>query len=156
MNKLVRTGVVGVGAMGQHHARIWAAMPGSQLMGVADPSIERARDIAARHDVPAYADYHDLLDQVDAISLAAPTTLHREIALDCLAQGVHLLVEKPLAATSSEAQAIVQAAQQAKVVLQVGHVERFNPTFTELTNVLSSRRVVDGRSPAQPLCHPGV
>jgi len=142
MNKLVRTGVVGVGAMGQHHARVWAAMPGSQLMGVADPSIERAREIAARHDVPAYADYHDLLDQVDAVSLAAPTTLHREIALDCLAQGVHLLVEKPLAATSSEAQAIVQAAQQADVVLQVGHVERFNPTFTELTNVLSGRRVV--------------
>ena len=56
MNKLVRTGVVGVGTMGQHHARIWAAMPGSQLMGVADPNVERAREIAARHEVPAYAD----------------------------------------------------------------------------------------------------
>ncbi len=61
MNRLIRTGVVGVGTIGQHHARIWAAMPGSHLMGVADPNVERAREIAARHDVPAYADYHDLL-----------------------------------------------------------------------------------------------
>ena len=142
MNKLVRTGVVGVGAMGQHHARIWATMPGSQLVGVADPNAERAREIAARHDVPAYTDYHDLLGRVDAVSLAAPTTLHHGIALDCLAQGVHLLVEKPLAATLSEAQALAQAAQQAGVVLQVGHVERFNPTFTELANVLSGRQIV--------------
>ena len=142
MNKLVRTGVVGVGAMGQHHARIWAAMPGSRLMGVADPNLERAREVAARHDVPVYADHHDLLKQVDAVSLAAPTTLHYQIALDCLAQGVHLLVEKPLAATLSEAQALVQAAQQAGVVLQVGHVERFNPTFAELANVLSGRQIV--------------
>jgi predicted dehydrogenase len=142
MNKLVRTGVVGVGTMGQHHARIWAAMPGSQLVGVADPDVQRAREIAARHDVPAYADYHDLLTQVDALSLAAPTTLHYDIALDCLAHDVHLLVEKPLAAALSEARALVQAAQQAGVVLQVGHVERFNPTFTELANVLSGRQIV--------------
>ncbi len=79
---------------------------------------------------------------MEAVSLAAPTTLHHEIALDCLAHGVHLLVEKPLAATLSEAQALVQAAQQAGVVLQVGHVERFNPTFAELANVLSGRQIV--------------
>jgi len=142
MNKLVRAGVIGVGAMGQHHARIWAAMPGSQLIGVADSNVERVREIAARHDVPAYADYHDLLSRVDAVSLAAPTTLHCQIALDCLAQGVHLMVEKPLAATLSESHALVQAAHKAGVVLQVGHIERFNPTFAELVNVLSGREIV--------------
>jgi virulence factor len=142
MKKLIRVGVVGVGAMGQHHARIWATMPGSRLVGVADPNSERAQEIGARHDVPAYADYRKLLEEVDAVSLAAPTTLHYQIALECLARGVHLLVEKPLAATLSEARLLADAVRQAGVRLQVGHVERFNPTFGELANVLGGRQIV--------------
>jgi predicted dehydrogenase len=138
----IRTGVVGVGNMGQHHARIWAVMPGSQLVGVADPDVERAHSVAARHGVPVYADYRDLLGRVDAVSLAAPTTLHYEIGLACIERGVHVLVEKPLAARLSEARRLVEAGRETGTVLQVGHVERFNPTFVELTHVLSDRQIL--------------
>ena len=141
-NTSIRTGVIGVGSMGRHHARIWAAMPGSHFVGVADPDVARARQIADRYGVPTYADYHDLLAQVEAVSIAAPTTLHRQIGLDCLAQGVHTLIEKPLAASVEEGRALVRAAQQGGLVLQVGHVERFNPTFVELSHVLDGREIL--------------
>ena len=90
MNKLIRTGVIGVGNMGQHHARIYGTMPGSHLVGVADNDNARAREIASRYEVPAYADYRVLLDQVEAVSIAAPTTLHYEIGIACLERGVYL------------------------------------------------------------------
>jgi predicted dehydrogenase len=142
MNKPIRTGVIGVGNMGQHHARIWAMMPDSHLVGVADLNIASAREVAGRYGVTAYADYRQLLQQVEAVSIAAPTTLHHEIGLGCLSQGVHVLIEKPLAASLEEARALVQAARDAGPVLQVGHVERFNPTFVELVNVLNGREVL--------------
>jgi predicted dehydrogenase len=142
VNKQIRTGVIGVGNMGQHHARIWATMPSSQFVGVADPNIAWAQEVAGRHDVPAYADYSELLRQVEVVSVAAPTTLHHEIGLACLRQGIHLLIEKPLAASLDEARVLTQTAKQAGLVLQVGHVERFNPTFVELVNVLSGHDIV--------------
>jgi virulence factor len=142
MNKPIRTGVIGVGTMGKHHARVWATMPGSQLVGVADVNVPSARDIAGRYETTAYADYRELLRHVEAVSIAAPTKLHYEIGLECLRQGVHVLMEKPLAAALGEAQALVQAAGEAGVLLQVGQVERFNPTFVELANVLNGREVL--------------
>ena len=141
MNEPIRTGVIGVGSMGRHHARIWATMPDSRLMGVADPDTARAQKIADRYGVPTYADYHALLGQVDAVSIAAPTTLHHRIGLDCLTHGVHVLIEKPLAASVEEGRELVRAARQAGLVLQVGHVERFNPTFVELSHVLHHREI---------------
>ena len=142
MNETIRTGVIGVGNMGRHHARIWATMPGSRFVGMADPDIARVQELADQYGVPAYADYHDLLGQVEAVSIAAPTTLHYQIGLDCLAYGVHVLIEKPLAASVEEAQALVQAARQRGLVLQVGHVERFNPTFVELSHVLNNQEIL--------------
>ena len=136
MTQPVRTGVIGVGNMGQHHARIYASSPGSVLVGVADTNQERAREIASRYDVEAFTDYRDLLARVEAVSIAAPTTLHHRIGLDCLATGIHLLMEKPLAASAAEATELALAAHSSDLVLQVGHVERFNPTFVELANVL--------------------
>ena len=94
----IRTGVIGVGNIGQHHARIYASLPDSHLVGIADIHPGRAQEIADRYQVPAYADYRALLDQVQAVSVAAPTTLHHEIGMACLEHGVHLLMEKPLAA----------------------------------------------------------
>jgi len=138
----IRTGVIGVGSMGRHHARIWATMPGSHFVGVADPDVARARKIADRYGVPVYADHHDLLAQVEAVSVAAPTTLHHAIGLDCLNAGIHTLIEKPLAASVEEGRALVRAARQAGLILQVGHVERFNPTFGELAHVLHGRQVL--------------
>jgi predicted dehydrogenase len=142
VNKQIRTGVIGVGSMGQHHARIWATMPGSHLIGIADPNITQAQEVASHYNVPIYEDYHELLKQVEVVSIAAPTTLHHEIGLACLTHGVHVLIEKPLAASLSEARALVQTAQESKLVLQVGHVERFNPTFVELLNVLSRHDIL--------------
>lgn len=142
MNYQIRTGVIGVGNIGQHHARIYASLPGSQLAGIADIDASRAQDIAGRYQVPAYADYRTLLDQVDAVSVAAPTTLHHEIGLACLARGVHVLMEKPLAASVQQGHQLAAQAEQARLVLQVGHVERFNPTFVELANVLVDHQIL--------------
>jgi virulence factor len=128
--------------MGRHHARIWSILPGSEFVGIADPDTDRAREIANRYDVPVYADFNELLTAVDAVSIAAPTTLHHQIGSDCIKQGVHLLVEKPLAATLSEAESLVTEAEEAGVTLQVGHIERFNPTFIELVNVLKNREIL--------------
>ncbi len=143
----IRTGVIGVGNIGQHHARIYASLPDSHLVGIADIHPGRAQEIADRYQVPAYADYRALLDQVQAVSVAAPTTLHHEIGMACLERGVHLLMEKPLAAQMEQGHELVALASQANLVLQVGHVERFNPTFVELTNVLAEHQIlaVDAR-----------
>jgi predicted dehydrogenase len=142
MNERIRTGVIGVGSMGQHHARIWASMPGSHFVGITDPNITQAKAVADHYNVPAYKDYHELLEEVEAVSIAAPTIFHHEIGLAFLAHRVHVLIEKPLAASLDEARALVQAAQEAQLVLQVGHVERFNPTFVELLNVLSRHDIL--------------
>lgn len=142
MNKQVRTGVIGVGNMGQHHARVYATMPGSRFMGVADPDLQRAQQIASRYDVPAFADYRELLEVVEAVSIAAPTTVHHEIGLACLERHIHVLMEKPLATSLEEARALAGKAARDGIVLQVGHVERFNPTFVELANVLAEHRIL--------------
>ena len=147
MTPPIRTGVIGVGNIGQHHARIYASLPDSHLVGIADIHPGRAQEIADRYQVPAYTDYRALLDQVQAVSVAAPTTLHHEIGMACLEQGVHLLMEKPLAALMEQGHELVALASQANLVLQIGHVERFNPTFVELTNVLAEHQIlaVDAR-----------
>ncbi len=142
MNHQIRTGVIGVGNIGQHHARIYASLPGSQLVGIADIDPQRAQEIAARYQVPAYADYRTLLDKVDAVSVAAPTTMHHEIGLACLASGVHVMMEKPLAASVQQGYELAALAEQARLVLQIGHVERFNPTFVELANVLTDLQIL--------------
>lgn len=142
MTQPVRIGVIGVGNMGQHHARIYASSPGSILIGVADTNQTRAEEIAGRYNVAAFTNYLDLLDQVEAVSIAAPTTLHHRIGLDCLSQGIHLLMEKPLAASAAEATELAAAAEKSGMVLRVGHVERFNPTFVELANVLADHTIL--------------
>ncbi len=142
MNHQIRTGVIGVGNIGQHHARIYATLPGSQLAGIADIHAGRAQEIADRYEVTAYADYRTLLDKVDAVSVAAPTTLHHEIGLACLARGVHVMMEKPLAASVQQGYELAALAGQARLVLQIGHVERFNPTFVELANVLTDLQIL--------------
>ena len=130
--KRLRVGVVGVGHLGQHHARLLAKMPEVELVGVADASGERARIIAERHQTAAFADYRDLLDRVDAVTVAVPTVLHREVAGAFLERGISALVEKPLAASLAEGEELVQLAERHGVLLQVGHIERFNPALTVL------------------------
>jgi UDP-N-acetylglucosamine 3-dehydrogenase len=124
----IRVGVVGVGVMGQNHARVFAELPGVKLVGVVDPDRSQRDLVAGALGCAAYADVEGLLaDGVAAVTIAAPTHLHRELAITCIERGVHVLVEKPIASSVEEGNAIIAAARQAGVTLMVGHVERFNP-----------------------------
>src|SRR5882724_9943227 len=134
-DRLLRVGVVGVGVMGSNHARVFADLPGVRLVGVADPD-SKQRDFVSRGlGCSAFSGVEPLLAQgVDAVTIAAPTHLHRELALCCIERGVHVLVEKPIAPSVEEGHAIIAAARHAGVALMVGHVERFNPTVDAISD----------------------
>src|SRR5947209_9941890 len=128
----LRMAVVGVGHLGKEHARILAGLEDVELVGVADVNAQQAQTVAARLGAPAYTDYRPLLEIVDAVSVVVPTSQHYPVAADFLRRGIPVLVEKPLAATVEEAEALVELADRAGAALQVGHIERFNPAFEEL------------------------
>ncbi len=128
----MRTAVIGVGHLGKEHARILAGMEQVEFVGVADVHFEQAQAVAQKHGVQAFRDYNELIGKVDAACIVAPTTLHARIASVFLRQSVSLLVEKPLAASLTEASVLVDLAQRHGAILQVGHIERFNPAFEEL------------------------
>jgi len=124
---MVKVAVIGVGHLGRQHARLYAELPGVELAGVVDILKPRAEEIAGLNKTTAFTDYHDIFGKVDAVSLAVPTTHHARIGIDLLEHGIDVLVEKPIATTLEEAQALIDAAARHGRVLQVGHVERFNP-----------------------------
>jgi len=126
-DRVLRAGVVGVGHLGRHHARILASVDGAALVAVVDTNGPRAQEIAAGAGATAYTRARDILGEVDLVSIAAPTEVHAEIATMFLERGVPVLVEKPLARTVAEADAIIAAAARSGAVLAVGHTERFNP-----------------------------
>lgn len=125
----LRAGVIGVGHLGQHHARIYASLPGVALAGVADQDPARAAVVADRHRAKVYADPAELLNAVDLVSVAVPTSSHYAVAKTCLEAAKHVLVEKPIAVTPAEARELVALAQRNGCRLQVGHSERFNPVM---------------------------
>ncbi len=127
--KPLRVGVIGVGHLGQHHARLYAALPSAKLVGVVDADHGRAKLIGDRYQVPAYGQPAALLKQVDAVSVAVPTSAHHAVVRTCLEAGVHVLVEKPIAVTVAEGRELVELAQRRQRLLQVGHIERFNPAI---------------------------
>ncbi len=127
--KPFRAGVIGVGHLGQHHARLYASLLGAQLVGVFDQSVERAQLVADRHGARVFRTVDELLAQVDVVSVAVPTSGHYAVAKSCLQAGKHLLVEKPIAVMPGEAQELVELAKQRGCRLQVGHSERFNPVM---------------------------
>ena len=136
----LRAGVIGLGSMGQHHARVWASLPGVDLVAVADPRpAVRDRSAQATGARP-HADAETMLasEALDLVSVAAPTSLHCELAVAALRAGAHVLVEKPIAANRAEAQAMMDAAGSAGRLLTVGHVERFNPAIVELRRRLAA------------------
>jgi len=139
----LRLGVVGVGVMGCNHARVLAEMPGVRLVGVADPDGKQAETVGRTLGCDAVPDIRDLLELgVDAVSIAAPTHLHRSIALAAVARGVHVLVEKPIASTVEEGREIIAAARRAGVTLMVGHVERFNPAVQAIKEALRDEDIL--------------
>jgi predicted dehydrogenase len=128
----LRVAVVGVGHLGQHHARILAAMPGVDLVAVVDARPEQAQAVAARCGTIAVADHRSLLGSVDAVTIAVPTSLHRSVAGAFLERRIATLVEKPMAATAADSEALVEQARKTGALLQVGHIERFNPALRAL------------------------
>jgi predicted dehydrogenase len=139
----LRLGVVGVGVMGCNHARVLAEMPGIRLVGVADPDGKQAETVGRTLGCAAVPDIRDLLELgVDAVSIAAPTHLHRSIALAAVGRGVHVLVEKPIASTVEEGREIIAAARRAGVTLMVGHVERFNPAVQAIKEALRDEDIL--------------
>src|SRR2546425_6625687 len=123
----VRVAVIGVGSLGQHHARIYASLPEARLQAVVDTDLDRAAAIAARHGVAALTSHRDLPRDLDAVSVAVPTSAHASIVAACLERGLAVLVEKPMAATLAEAASMIRTAARAGRPLCVGHTERFNP-----------------------------
>jgi predicted dehydrogenase len=140
--KPIRIGIIGVGNMGQHHTRVLSLLKDVELVGVSDINIERGLDTASKYRVQFFGDYHDLLPHVDAVCIAVPTRLHYSVGLTCLQAGVHVLIEKPIAASIAEAESLVNAAAESGCILQVGHIERFNPAFQELHKVLKSEELL--------------
>jgi predicted dehydrogenase len=126
-HQVMKVAVIGVGHLGKQHARLYAELPGVQLVGVVDILQPRAEEIASLYRTEAFIDYRQILGNVDAVSLAVPTMDHARIGVDLLEHGVDILVEKPIATSVEEARALIDAAARNGRVLQVGHVERFNP-----------------------------
>jgi predicted dehydrogenase len=139
----VRTAVIGVGYLGRFHAQKYAALPESQLVAVVDANAEARNKVAAETGALAVADYREILDRVDAVSIATPTPLHFPIASECLERGIHVLVEKPITATLDEAHALVAIAARTGAILQVGHLERFNAAILALEGTLGRPRFIE-------------
>jgi predicted dehydrogenase len=139
----LRVGVVGVGVMGSNHARVLAELPGVEFVGVADPDRAQAHSVAQALGCAEFPDFASLIDEgVEAVTIAAPTHVHHEIALACIARGIHVLVEKPIGSTIEEGRAIVAAARRAGVTLMVGHVERFNPAVQAIKDALRGEDIL--------------
>jgi predicted dehydrogenase len=139
----LRVGVIGAGVMGTNHGRVLAGLPNVALVGIVDPLDEHRKRADDLIGCPVFADLDSLLAAgVDAVTIAAPTHLHHEISLACIARGVHVLVEKPIASTVEEGRAIVAAARRANVTLMVGHVERFNPAVAAVKKAIEGEDIL--------------
>ena len=142
-NQPLRVGVVGVGIMGANHARVFAGLPDVTLVGVADPSSQQRELVTRILGVPAVEDIDGLLGPgLDAVTIAAPTHLHCELALKCIERGIHVLIEKPIASNVKEGREIIAAAKRHGVKLMVGHVERFNPAVQAIKDAIKDEDIL--------------
>jgi predicted dehydrogenase len=139
----IRTAVIGVGYLGRFHAQKYAALPEVELIGVADSKVAAAEAVARELGVRPFADYRELLGQVDAVSIVTPTPAHASIATAFLESGAHVLVEKPITASIAEAEALIRVAHARGRVLQVGHLERFHPVVLGAERHLKSPRFIE-------------
>ncbi|MEM4789496.1 MAG: Gfo/Idh/MocA family oxidoreductase [Ignisphaera sp.] len=139
MNKVIKVGVVGVGAMGFNHARVLYELSQqglAELVGVVDINYDKALLVAKRFNTNAYSNHKELMGKVDAVTIAVPTKVHKEIAVDFIKAGIHVLIEKPIADTITNAREIVEIAEKTNVIVAVGHIERFNPAVVKLKEVI--------------------
>lgn len=155
----VKVGVIGVGSLGQHHARIYASIPEVELVGVVDTDEQRAKNIANKLNTVVFESADSLLDKVDAVNIVTPTPLHFSIAKLAIEKKVHCLVEKPITVILDEADELIRLAEAHDVLLQVGHIERFNPAIIEAHKHITHPKFieVDRLGPYSPrMSHIGV
>jgi predicted dehydrogenase len=138
MSKSLRAAVIGVGYLGRFHAQKYAALPDVELVGVVDPNPERAAAVARELGTAAFASHAELAGKVDLVSIASTTESHYRIARDCLAAGLHVLVEKPITVTVAEADELIALADAGKRMLQVGHLERYNPAWLAVRDKIAT------------------
>jgi predicted dehydrogenase len=143
INRKLRTAVVGVGYLGGFHAEKYAQLPNSELVAVVDVDLERAESVAVRLGTKAYTDHKAILGLVDAVSISVPTHCHFDVARDFLLQGTSILLEKPITTTLEEADELIRIAHESGAVLQVGHLERFNPVVMELEGLLTEPKFIE-------------
>ena len=140
---MLRAGVIGVGYLGRLHAQKLASLDGVTLVGVSDTDRERGERVAEEFGTSFRASSRELLREIDAVSIAVPTTAHDRVAREAMRAGVHVLLEKPIAATVREGRALVREADARRLILQIGHLERFNPAVLSATSLLTEPRFVE-------------
>jgi predicted dehydrogenase len=136
--KTVKMGVIGVGYLGRFHAHKYSDMEGVDLVAVVDTDREQAKKVAEECGCEALTDYTELLDRVDAVSVAVPTSYHHKVASDCLDKGIDVLLEKPITVTLEEADDLIRRAEEKSLILQIGHLERFNPAVQAMEPFLTT------------------
>jgi predicted dehydrogenase len=139
----VNVGVIGVGYLGRHHARLYAELAGAKLVGVVDVDPARAREVAVATGSRAFTDYRELLPHIQAVSVVVPTSLHHDVTATCLAAGLDVLLEKPMTVTLDEADRLIALAESARRIIQIGHLERFNGAMRALVERLTAPRFIE-------------
>lgn len=138
----IRVGVIGVGVMGERHCRVYSNMRHVDLVGIADKNAARGQVVADKYDTRYFDDHRQLLKEVDAISIVTITPAHFDLAMEALAHNLHILVEKPITETIEQGKELVAEAERRNRVLQVGHIERFNPAYITLKDVAKNLRII--------------
>ena len=142
MSKL-RVAVIGAGHLGSIHTKVYSKLHSIKLIGVCDCNEARAKEVGEKYGVPAFSSYDDLFDKVDAVSIAVPTSLHYVVAKDFLSHGIHTLVEKPITKTLTEADELIDIANEKNVILQVGHIERFNSAVLAIEPYIKNPKFIE-------------
>ncbi len=145
MEKKIKIAVIGVGHMGQYHVGMYSELNDVEIVGVVDASKERAEEIASRYGAEAFTDYNEIIDKVDAVTIAVPTSLHYQVCKPFLEKGVHVLLEKPIANSLEEAIELFALAEKNGVHLQIGHVERFNGGLQEIKKIIEDPLILEFR-----------
>lgn len=139
----LRYSIIGAGNMGKNHIRVVSELNGVELTHIIDADLERAKSLAEQYQCQFAGDYQAIAEQVDAVSIVVPTEMHFEVASYFLERGVHVLLEKPIAKTVEEAEKLIQIAKTTRAVLQIGHIERFNPTIRTIKNIINEPYLIE-------------
>lgn len=142
---MIKVGVIGVGSIGQHHARIFSGLDDVELVGIVDTDKVRAEELAAKYGCKAYGDHKDIMDSVDAVSIAIPTTLHFRTGMDFLKSNKNILMEKPITTTIEEADELIAEASKRNLLLQVGHLERFNSGVSMVSSMVKNPQFIESQ-----------